>query len=165
MDGSTDPLTDTFNRLKFDNELRFHLEKVRTIPSTLGVIMFDLDNFKMINDNFGHDVGDMVLKDVALLARDSIRKTDILARWGGEEFMILLPDTELRIVEKIAENLRQSIYRHSFESAQKLTASFGVTISDNTDSECELIKRVDNALYQSKNEGKNRVTTILTKHG
>ncbi len=160
----TDPLTEAYNRLKFDNELIFQLEIALSKPTQLGLIMFDLDNFKIINDTFGHDVGDFVLKDVAGLARDSIRKTDILARWGGEEFMILLPDTKLHIVQKIADNLRHKIEIHLFNIAQHVTASFGVTISDKTDNESEIVKRVDNALYQSKNEGRNRVTTLLKKH-
>lgn len=158
-----DPLTETYNRLKFDNELTLKLELARTHSGKLGLIMFDLDNFKMINDAYGHDVGDLVLRDVAELARDSIRKTDILARWGGEEFMILLPDTQLGVIEKIAETLRQKIEDHLFGGTKQVTASFGVTISGASDNESEIVKRVDNALYQSKNEGKNRVTTLLIK--
>lgn len=159
----TDPLTETFNRLKFDNELISHLELAHKQKSILGLIMFDLDNFKMINDTFGHDIGDQVLKEVAVLARESIRKTDILARWGGEEFMILLPHTQLSVVKRIAENLRQNILRHSFPEIQHLTASFGVVISDIADTDRDIVKRVDNALYQSKNEGKNRVSFLPHK--
>ena len=160
---TTDPLTGTYNRFKFDNELHFQLEIARNHARNLGLIMFDLDDFKMINDNFGHDIGDEALKVVAELARDAIRKTDMLARWGGEEFMILLPDTQLHVVEKIAETLRQQISSHPFRENCQLSASFGVTLSDMADSDSDLVKRVDNALYQSKNEGKNRVTTMLSK--
>jgi diguanylate cyclase (GGDEF)-like protein/PAS domain S-box-containing protein len=158
---TTDPLTETYNRLKFDNELELQLEIAQTSATQFGLIMFDLDNFKQINDNFGHDAGDQVLKDIAHLARESIRKTDFLARWGGEEFMILLPNTQLSAVKKIAENLREKIDQYCFKKPQHITSSFGVTTSDGMDSCNELIKRVDNALYQSKNEGKNRVTTWL----
>lgn len=160
---TTDPLTKTYNRLKFDHELLLQLEIASRSPHNLGLIMFDLDDFKKINDTYGHDIGDKVLIDVAQLARDSIRKSDILARWGGEEFMILLPETMLHVAQKIADNLRQKILTHNFVVNQQLTASFGVTISNVTDSGSELLKRVDNALYKSKNNGKNCVTTLLSQ--
>ncbi len=159
---TTDPLTEAYNRFKFDNEIKFQLEIARKHERNLGLIMFDLDDFKLINDKYGHDVGDLALKTVAHLARESIRKTDILARWGGEEFMILLPDTQLHVAEKIAEDLRQTINNYPFSENCRLSASFGVTLSDIADTDSELLKRVDNALYQSKNEGKNRVTTLLS---
>ncbi|MBL7002763.1 MAG: diguanylate cyclase [Gammaproteobacteria bacterium] len=161
IQATTDPLTKAYNRLKLDSELALQLEIAKSRSIKLGLIMFDLDHFKQVNDTFGHDVGDYVLKEITWLARQAIRKTDILARWGGEEFMILLPETELSKIEIIAETLRTSIEQHYFKDVKQVTTSLGVTISKQKDSTESIIKRVDEALYESKENGRNRVTTHL----
>ncbi|GAB6052168.1 hypothetical protein JCM17960_09880 [Magnetospira thiophila] len=152
-----DSLTQTCNRLKFDLELTRHMQQSRSSGQALGLIMFDLDHFKEINDTRGHDAGDSVLQETADVIRARTRRSDVLARWGGEEFIILTPDTNLAIIRRIAENLRASLERHSFLRAGRVTASFGATIMKPTDDSEALLKRVDDALYEAKHGGRNMV--------
>ena len=121
--------------------------------------MFDIDNFKSINDTYGHDIGDEVLKTLSNLTLGSIRATDFASRWGGEEFMILLPETSLADTARIAENIRVAIESYKFEAIPTpITISLGVADykSDYKDKE-EIIKNVDIALYEAKHNGKNQV--------
>ena len=123
------------------------------------MIIFDLDHFKQINDTFGHNVGDKVLKEVARIVRKNLRNTDIFARWGGEEFIILLPNTDLKGAKSVAEKLRRAIERLYIPElkGRKITASFGVTQVYNDELLAEAIHRADTALYKAKNEGRNQV--------
>ncbi|CCQ74990.1 GGDEF domain-containing protein [Magnetospira sp. QH-2] len=159
----TDPLTLAYNRLKFDQELHIHLQKSRSSGKMLGLIMFDLDHFKEINDTFGHDAGDTVLRETAQLVRSNIRDTDILARWGGEEFMVLTPHCNLAVISRISEALRTAIEAQPFSDAGRVTASFGATIMKLTDNSDSLIKRVDDALYEAKHAGRNKVVVREAK--
>lgn len=157
---TTDQLTQVYNRHKFDSELINQLEWAQTTNNTLGLIMFDLDHFKQVNDSHGHDVGDEVLKNTVTLVRRIIRKSDTLARWGGEEFMIITPLTDAFELKAISESLRSQIEKLEHKAASRVTASFGGTILKSNDTFTTLIKRVDEALYQSKQSGRNRCTII-----
>jgi diguanylate cyclase (GGDEF)-like protein/PAS domain S-box-containing protein len=157
---TTDRLTQVYNRLKFDDELKSQIEWARSTNNSLGLIMFDLDHFKQVNDTHGHDIGDLVLRNTVELVQQHIRKSDTLARWGGEEFMIITPLTDSLELKTITESLRGKIELQEHEQAGRVTASFGGSILRSDDSFANLIKRVDAALYQSKQQGRNRCTVI-----
>ncbi|MEJ2425581.1 MAG: GGDEF domain-containing protein, partial [Candidatus Thiodiazotropha sp.] len=156
----TDRLTQVYNRLKFDEELMNMIAWASLTHNRFGLIMLDLDHFKDINDTYGHDMGDQVLKNTVELLHGRVRKSDILARWGGEEFMIITPLISREELVILVESLRNAIEQYPHKGIGKVTASFGasvVTPSDNIES---LIKRVDSALYESKQNGRNRCTVI-----
>ena len=158
-----DTLTQIYNRRYFETKLLGEIEHVKQYASGLSVIFIDIDNFKHVNDTKGHDIGDEILKRISQIFKENIRKTDIIARWGGEEFVILLPNTKVKETIVIAEKLK-----HSLENSTEiktilsyaLEASFGVTEYKKSDDIDTIIKRADDAMYISKRNGKNRVTTI-----
>jgi len=148
-----DPLTGAYKKPYFDEKLREELKK--RIPFSL--VVMDLDNFKDINDHYGHIVGDTILQEFTQLIKSNLRKDDLFSRWGGEEFLMLIKCKERdKIIQKI-EKLREMLEKHSFETIGHITASFGITISRDGDSFEELLKRADDALYLAKKSGKNRV--------
>ncbi|MCP4157735.1 MAG: diguanylate cyclase [bacterium] len=153
----TDQLTQVYNRVKFHDSLTKEINRVRRYKTDLALIMFDIDHFKNVNDTYGHDVGDYVLKKLATMVKDYVRETDILARWGGEEFMILLPHTNLNNASKLAERIRAKIEGTLFETVNTITSSFGVTQFVMSDDEETFTKRLDRALYKAKEKGRNRV--------
>ena len=157
---TTDRLTQIYNRQKFDDELKHQIEWAQSSGNKLGLIMFDLDRFKQVNDNHGHDVGDEVLKLTVETVTRHIRKSDTLARWGGEEFMIIMPLTDALELKTITETLRRHIGQMEHATAGRITASFGGSVLKPDDSAASLVKRVDAALYQSKQSGRNRCTII-----
>ena len=157
---TTDRLTQVYNRLKFDDELKNQIEWARSTNNHLGLIMFDLDHFKQVNDSHGHDIGDLVLRNTVEMVQQHIRKSDTLARWGGEEFMIITPLTDSFELKTISESLRGKIALQNHDTAGKVTASFGGSILRPDDNFASLIKRVDAALYQSKQQGRDRCTII-----
>ncbi|HPT83729.1 MAG TPA: GGDEF domain-containing protein [Limnochordia bacterium] len=118
-----------------------------------------MDDFKGINDQRGHMVGDAVLKEIAARATGSIRKSDILARWGGDEFTILLPDTDLEEAQKLAERVRSSLLAGGFAAVDSITCSFGATAYEPGDTKHSLLRRVDDLLRQAKCCGKDRVVS------
>ena len=122
------------------------------------MVMFDIDFFKDINDNFGHDVGDEVLKHLSDIVAKRLRESDIFARWGGEEFIILLKACSKEDACNFAQNLRSNIEDAIFPNEIKITCSFGVTATLPDDSIKTFLKRVDELLYQSKRNGRNQVT-------
>ncbi|MDO9208033.1 MAG: diguanylate cyclase [Sulfuricurvum sp.] len=153
----TDPLTGVANRLHFTMVYEHAINVARREQKPLGVIFFDIDHFKRVNDRYGHLIGDRVLKHIATLVKERIRKSDIVARWGGEEFILLLPDTSLEEAFWLAESLRSAIDLENFETVGKMTCSFGVaTLCENESGEA-LLKRVDELLYEAKTCGRNRV--------
>ena len=157
---TTDRLTQVCNRLKFDEELKHQIEWAQSTDNPLGLVMFDLDYFKRINDNHGHAVGDEVLKRIVETVRHSIRKSDTLARWGGEEFMIILPLTNVAELNSICEFLRDRLQHVEHETVGSVTASFGASVLRPEESFSSFVQRVDGALYQSKRSGRNRCTVI-----
>jgi len=157
-----DPLTEALNRRALTIEVEKERARFRRTGSSFSVIIFDLDFFKRLNDRFGHQAGDAVLVDVCNFVRNILREQDSLARFGGEEFLILLPDTGKSAVLEVAERLRAGLEQHdiSVERAGKLrvAASFGIgTYDEDGRSWDDLIKSTDKALYLAKQQGRNRV--------
>ncbi len=153
----TDPLTHIYNRRYFIERLKEEIDKVERKKSKFSLIMFDIDHFKSVNDKFGHNVGDLILKTLVDMVKQRIRKTDIFARWGGEEFIILLPDTFIHQAIHLAEDLRERIELYKFPIVEHITVSFGVAGYCEEDDIETLIDRVDAMLYKAKSEGRNRV--------
>lgn len=154
---STDRLTGIYNRQKFDEVFADWLARAGDEAGSFSVIMFDLDDFKRLNDSYGHMVGDEVLVSSVRAVREAIRSRDIFARWGGEEFMILLPGTPLPAAVSLAERLRHTVEGLRFPVGAHVTASFGVTQHQPGDTSDAILARVDGYLYRAKQEGKNRV--------
>jgi diguanylate cyclase (GGDEF)-like protein/PAS domain S-box-containing protein len=154
---TTDALTGAYNRRMFIDLLTREMQRAQRYGAVFSLIMFDIDRFKMVNDRYGHDAGDRVLVEVVEVSRKTIRSTDILSRWGGEEFMVLLPQTDSEKALAMGERLRKAIAHHSFADVDALTISVGVTSLRQLDSIDVLLKRVDEALYAAKNGGRNRV--------
>ncbi len=160
MLATTDMLTGINNRQHFSELLANEIARAKRYGNALALVMYDIDFFKQVNDGFGHDAGDKVLRDMTDLVKRNIRTVDVLARWGGEEFMILMPQSDMDAVKKAAEKLRAAIAKHRFGGIRSLTVSFGVTVFHaDEDINC-LLKRVDDALYQAKDRGRNRVEVL-----
>ena len=156
----TDKLTGLYNRFKIDKELSLQKDNIdRNDSYSCGLILIDIDYFKSINDTLGHLVGDCILKDISKLLKNNLRKTDIIGRWGGEEFLIILPFTSKDIAKKIAENLRVLIEENNFsyKMNRKITISIGVTEFSKSKSVEDTLLLVDNLLYKAKENGRNRV--------
>ncbi len=157
-----DGLTGAFNRRKFDEELIREFSRARRYKAPLSLLLFDLDHFKKINDTYGHQAGDEVLRVVARIAGANLRKSDFFARYGGEEFVIILPSTPQNGCQQVGERLRQAIASTpiSWENISiNATISVGVTQMRPATENCQaLLSEVDKALYASKSNGRNRVT-------
>lgn len=157
---STDLLTGAYNRKKLIEQLDIELDKFKRYHTPFAMILFDIDFFKEVNDQHGHDAGDRVLKKISELITDKIRKSDLFARWGGEEFIILVPEYSKENAMAFAEKLRMAIESFVFGNIGSITASFGVTLAEGTDTAETIIKRVDTALYRSKKSGRNQTHYI-----
>jgi len=156
----TDPLTNIYNRLHFGHFLDAEIDRVKRYGGTFSIIFFDLDRFKEVNDEYGHLVGDEVLKRVAEIVEKANRNADIFARYGGEEFIILAPATDIAGARAHAERLRNDIEHYRFSEISHLTCSFGVAeYKPDADDVMSLFKRADTALYNAKKLGRNRVET------
>jgi diguanylate cyclase (GGDEF)-like protein len=152
-----DFLTGLYNRTAFDRIFTTEIKRAKRYDTDLTLILFDIDNFKKINDTYGHDVGDEVLKDLADISQHIIREYDTIARWGGEEFIILLPETDMDGAFSVAQKIRVTLQEHKGENYPNITASFGVAQLINIDTKDTLIKKADNALYDAKKNGRNQV--------
>ena len=155
----TDSLTGIYNRLKLDEDLSYAIKRSERTKSEFSIILLDIDNFKLVNDRFGHLVGDELLKAFSSLLLGSIRKSDIVGRWGGEEFLVICPDTDLQGCETLAEQIRKGIAEHEFPEKRVLNASLGVAAHRQDEKADAMIARVDKALYRAKKHGRNRVET------
>jgi diguanylate cyclase (GGDEF)-like protein len=153
----TDALTETYNRRKFDEAVSAEHLRAERNEDPFALIMFDIDHFKQVNDNFGHSTGDLVLKLLCRLVRGLIRQGDLLIRWGGEEFLLLLPQTGIEEAGPLAERIRLEVEQNEFTLAGRITISLGVAQFQPGDSVDSLMKRVDNSLYKAKRNGRNRV--------
>lgn len=153
----TDQLTGIFNRIQLDEVLAAELVRSMRYERSFSLIMMDIDDFKSVNDTYGHLVGDEVLKAMAKILQSRIRATDTLGRWGGEEFMVVCPEIGLEQAAQLAELLRVSIEGTAFPGPGEKTASFGVAAYRKGDTFEILVERADKALYQAKDAGKNRV--------
>lgn len=150
-----DSLTGLYNRYAFQQYLDEEIRRTERYGGVFSVIMFDLDRFKTVNDRYGHDVGDQVLRRVSALATEEVRDADILARWGGEEFMVLLPVTDIDGAGVVAERVRARIAGTEFDGPGRVTVSLGMASSCAGESEEMLFHRVDRALYRAKASGRN----------
>ncbi len=156
----TDELTGLSNRRDMQHRLNEEFSRYQRSGHHFSIALIDLDLFKHVNDDYGHDAGDQVLREFAALMQSVIRQTDVAARWGGEEFLILLPDTSLLPALTLAERLRQKVARQEFSFAGKVmpvTMSAGVCSIAKTGSVDELLKQADLYLYSAKESGRNRI--------
>ena len=153
---TTDGLTKLYNRKKISELINSELTKQKN-HKKLSLVMFDIDNFKRINDTYGHDMGDEVLARIARTAKNCLRRQDSIGRWGGEEFMILLPDTEKKEAAQIAEKIRMEIHSLEWEKMPAISISLGVAQVRENDELKMLYKRADERLYMAKTHGKNQV--------
>jgi two-component system, cell cycle response regulator len=163
VEAQTDPLTGVYNRRYADLHLEAMIERCRRRASNLTVMLLDLDRFKLINDEFGHAAGDMVLSEFTRRLQLNIRSIDLVARVGGEEFMVVLPDTDPAKAAEVAERIRAATADPPFlvtdaGDTREITVSIGFAILQPAESIFELVKRADRALYASKNSGRNRAT-------
>jgi two-component system cell cycle response regulator len=158
----TDELTGLYNRRYFDRHLSLMLDKAREQQRDMAVMLIDMDFFKAVNDTHGHDIGDAVLREFSLRLRRNIRGVDLACRFGGEEFVVLMPDTDFRQAQSVAERVRLSVAERGFETGTEtpldVTVSVGVALNETDHDTPEMIlKRADVALYRAKREGRNRV--------
>ncbi|MBS4007953.1 MAG: diguanylate cyclase [Clostridium sp.] len=153
----TDTLTNVYNRRYFTQKLEEEIERVRRSGSSFSLIMLDIDHFKNVNDLFGHNAGDLVLKSMAEMILNRIRKIDTIARWGGEEFVLLLPETDGNAAVVLAETLRRQLNQMEIPGVGKITASFGVASYSSGDTVDTLVNRADKKMYEAKSAGRNCV--------
>jgi diguanylate cyclase (GGDEF)-like protein len=146
-----DPLTKTYRKPYFD----IQLEKALKHDKDIAVVVLDIDNFKHVNDKYGHFVGDIVLKEFTALIKENLRKDDLIARWGGEEFLILFKNIEKESIIIKVEELRRLIDEYTFTEVKHITSSFGLAYANIEDTSKSILKRADEALYKAKNNGKN----------
>jgi diguanylate cyclase (GGDEF)-like protein len=155
-----DNLTGLYNRTKLNEVLQRELDRSKRFNHKFSFIFIDIDYFKDVNDTYGHQIGDYFLIEITSFISNNSRSTDILFRWGGEEFVILCLEVDKENILKHVENLRQKIEFHKFESIGNKTVSIGVTLSKNDDSTTSIVKRADEALYMAKNNGRNQIIFV-----
>jgi len=157
-----DHLTGLLNRRRTTQLLDDEVRRALRYDSTFAIILMDVDDFKAINDRFGHQAGDTVLKKIADVIQKGVRATDIIGRWGGEEFLILSPETDVAGGISLAEKMRTLLEAADFAEIGGMTASFGVAAFDQSDDIEAVIGRADAGLYAAKNGGKNRTEVAQT---
>jgi len=153
---SHDYLTGLYNRSEYLKYIERKIKGASRYGEDFGLILVDIDFFKLVNDNYGHNIGDKVLAKFAKILKDNIREDDFVARWGGEEFIIIANHVTIKNLEKLTQKLQKKIAKASFKPVQKLTASFGLTTYMEGDNYEEMFRRVDNALYVAKQNGRDR---------
>jgi len=164
-----DPLTDCLNRRAFNEQFKIQFEKARNNATQLSCIMVDIDHFKLVNDNYGHATGDEVIKMLADILKSSVRTDDLVGRYGGEEFCLVLPGTDVRVALQTAERIRLRIKDESarrYEFGPRVTVSLGVACTgDPTETAEQLNGLADEALYVAKNSGRNQVVRWVSSIG
>jgi len=160
---STDRLTGAWNRAHFDKTIAIELSRSVRYHQPVTLVLLDIDNFKEVNDKCGHEVGDKVLREIVRVARSNIRTSDMLFRWGGEEFAVLAPSTTFRSATTLAETLRSRIEQHEMKPAGRVTVSLGVAEHVSGESESTWFRRADEAMYAAKRSGRNRF--VVDQHG
>ncbi|MCF6339368.1 MAG: cache domain-containing protein [Sulfurimonas sp.] len=153
-----DVLTNIHNRYSLMKILDIEISRSRRHNTPLSIIMYDIDYFKKVNDIYGHDIGDKVLTSLSSVVKNNIRDIDIVGRYGGEEFLIILPDTTLEDAKYYADRLRKKVEQYKFNTVGHITISLGLVELKDNESLDEVFKRVDDLLYKSKNDGRNRVS-------
>lgn len=156
-----DPLTQISNRLKLDSVLLVEMERLSRSESVCTVILLDIDHFKNVNDTHGHLVGDEVLKEFAKIIRDDVRKIDTVGRWGGEEFMVIMPLSDVEGGRILAEKLRNKISEFEFTGAGKLTASFGVAQTRGELNAVEVVAIADACMYEAKTQVETACGSVI----
>lgn len=152
-----DTLTGISNRDSFEDMFSFEIQRAKEENTVLSLMVFDIDNFKIINDTFGHQAGDNILIEITRIISNNMKTSDIFARWGGEEFVILMPNTKLDDAFTFSQKLRELIEQHVFNYNDKITASFGIAEFNENDTKNTLFEKADEALYLAKKNGRNRV--------
>ena len=153
----TDKLTGIYNRYKLDKTLDDEVQKSKRYGDCFGVLLLDIDLFKKVNDTYGHHIGDKVLQEFTQVLKQHSRQTDVVGRWGGEEFLILIPHTNKDKLLNFAQKIRNAINKHTFSKVGSITTSIGCAIYSKNDTNETLVKRADDALYESKTSGRNKV--------
>jgi diguanylate cyclase (GGDEF)-like protein/PAS domain S-box-containing protein len=153
-----DSLTGAYNRRYTIEKLDNMIKEIKSSQNSLSLVMLDIDFFKKVNDKFGHFKGDLVLTKIVETINSNIKENYILCRWGGEEFIIILPNTAIEVATDFAEKIRIEIANKPIKSVGKITASFGVSTYISGDDSSSLINRSDNLMYDSKKQGRNKVT-------
>ena len=159
---TTDSLTGIYNRFQIMKLLEMEVERAKRYKKHFAIILFDIDNFKDINDTYGHQKGDEVLKKVAKIFKENLRKTDHFGRFGGEEFIIIVPESTDKEAYLLAEKLRMLLENTDFDGLDRVTASFGVSQFQEGKNITQILKEADDALYKAKRTGKNK-TVIFNK--
>lgn len=152
-----DSLTEIYNRHHINEEITTEISRAERYRDSFALAMIDVDYFKSINDTFGHDIGDNVLRELTQVISQHIRESDRFGRWGGEEFIIILPQLKHKPLLSLAEKLRKAIDTHAFKDGIHVSISIGLTLFKGGETKQELVKRVDKALYSAKNSGRNTV--------
>ncbi|PPK52565.1 diguanylate cyclase (GGDEF)-like protein [Marinobacter persicus] len=158
-----DPLTGALNRAGIEPHLESSLAGAQRRSQPMSIVLLDIDYFKNVNDSFGHALGDSVLVQLVNTLKRRLRKADSLARWGGEEFLVLLPDTDPKGAFQLADALRQAVEQATFEHRQSLTISLGTATANAGDSLKSLVRRADDNLYAAKHAGRNQVMGLIEK--
>ena len=159
----TDKLTGLYNRMKLDVVIEEEVNRANRYDQKFGLIIIDIDFFKSVNDTYGHQVGDTVLVEFASILKESVRKTDIVGRWGGEEFIVISIESSLESTLKLANKIRENIEQFQFSIVKHKTASFGVSSYKRNEKIEETINRADKALYLAKESGRNQVMSLEKK--
>jgi diguanylate cyclase (GGDEF)-like protein len=165
-----DPLTGLFNRRYMDETLKREIARVRRKKAPLGVIMMDLDHFKRFNDTYGHEAGDSLLETLGKFLETQVRQEDVACRYGGEEFVLILPEASPDVTQKRAEEIRQGVPQlqvsHRGRMLEMITVSLGVaSFPEHGATEDDLLRAADDAMYQAKAEGRNRVVVAKSSMG
>lgn len=156
----TDPLTGIYNRAKFDQELKRWIDYCKRYSEPLSLVIFDVDDFKKVNDTYGHLTGDVVLQSVTSVIRCAVRGTDIFARWGGDEFALLLPNTDNQNAMETIRRLKHRIAENQYDTVGKVTCSFGLAFLLENESAESILQRADQLLYDAKRQGKDMIAWI-----
>jgi diguanylate cyclase (GGDEF)-like protein len=157
---SLDYLTGLYNRSKIGEFLELKIKHAGHRSSVFGVALLDVDFFKEVNDLYGHQSGDIVLREFSTLLKENVREGDIVGRWGGEEFLLIIEEMNRESFIDFTQNLRKTIEKHDFSVVKHKTASFGVTLFKDGDDSDTIVSRVDEALYAAKKGGRNQVCFI-----
>lgn len=152
-----DHLTGLYNRRKISQELFTEFGRSKRYNRGFSIILIDIDNFKETNDTLGHNIGDKLLSQISEIIRNNVRKVDLVGRWGGEEFLVICPETDIGGATSLAEKIRTGIASKNFTGIGTKTASFGITSYMNDDDSQTIIRRADTALYAAKEAGKNKI--------
>lgn len=154
---NTDQLTEIANRRKMLEIIQAEINRFDRHKTPFSIFMFDVDHFKRVNDTFGHDLGDQVLIDIARVVRSSIRRTDTLGRWGGEEFILICPETELNTAHNVAEKACSAIRHHTFPANLSITVSLGLSEFRSGHTLETILAEIDQKMYLAKQNGRNRI--------